>query len=287
MKHFLIVLLCLCMMGCGLIKQAEVKKPVQENNTRTSENKNESTTNESIPTITNEIPNIISDLIKQFAPIKDPKIVAIGDSLTQGVGDEANTGGYVGLVKQQLENLDYIDTVTVHNFGIRGLRSEYLVGVMNKHTETIADADVIFLTIGGNDMVKSIQSNVFNLTTDVFDTEKPKFLDRMKTIIETIREKNKTATIVFTGLYNPFSLAFDEIPEIDTLLMGWNEAEKQLILSYENTVYVDVFDLFANRDDLLSDDHFHPNHAGYALMTNRIMEMLETEKNNIVEKKIK
>src|SRR5699024_3559851 len=56
---------------------------------------------------------------------KDTHVVAIGDSLTQGVGDATNSGGYVGILDDVVN--DDIQTATFDNFGHAGDRTDQLL----------------------------------------------------------------------------------------------------------------------------------------------------------------
>lgn len=49
---------------------------------------------------------------------KDLKIVSIGDSLTEGIGDETENGGYVGILNHTFEDNNL--NITVENFGKKG-----------------------------------------------------------------------------------------------------------------------------------------------------------------------
>ena len=62
----------------------------------------------------------IADKIKS---IKNEKVtyVAIGDSLTQGVGDSSNQGGFVPVLSQALES-DFDWQVTSRNYGIAAIK---------------------------------------------------------------------------------------------------------------------------------------------------------------------
>lgn len=60
-----------------------------------------------------EVLNGALDLFK-----KDQKIVSIGDSLTEGIGDETENGGYVGILNHTFEDNNL--NITVENFGKKG-----------------------------------------------------------------------------------------------------------------------------------------------------------------------
>ena len=56
--------------------------------------------------------------------------MAIGDSLTEGVGDESENGGYVGILNNTFEDNNL--NITVDNFGKKGNRSDQLLKRLEK-----------------------------------------------------------------------------------------------------------------------------------------------------------
>ncbi|WP_230136457.1 GDSL-type esterase/lipase family protein, partial [Peribacillus frigoritolerans] len=82
----------------------------------------------------------------------DFTVVAIGDSLTRGTGDETGKG-YVGLVIEDLKS-EYNRKPIIHNLGINGQVSKELVQQVRQPEvkRQIQAADVILVTIGGNDL---------------------------------------------------------------------------------------------------------------------------------------
>src|SRR5699024_6683576 len=81
----------------------------------------------------------------------DLNIVALGDSLTQGVGDESANEGYVGLLEADLDN-----NVVIDNYGIAGYRSDQLLEVLNELdiVDRITKADLVILISCSNVMLK-------------------------------------------------------------------------------------------------------------------------------------
>lgn len=63
---------------------------------------------------------------------KELNLVAIGDSLTEGIGDSTGRGGYVPLVAELLESKDEIETVSTSNYGISGNRSDQILKRIKK-----------------------------------------------------------------------------------------------------------------------------------------------------------
>jgi lysophospholipase L1-like esterase len=218
------------------------------------------------------------------------QILALGDSLTKGVGDEKGEG-YIGKVKQLLEERSD-KPVFVWNFAVNGATTENLAVEVNKPTapEYIKQADVILFTIGGNDLNRIAQTpasspkpaegsttvpseirfNYEELALKLPDSEK-----RLVSIVERLAELNPNAQIVYVGLYHPF-LEFDPGRAGAAWIGRWNNAVFQAASKYANVTVVPTYDVFQQHwQDLLSSDHFHPNGAGYEEMAARVMQALK------------
>jgi lysophospholipase L1-like esterase len=205
---------------------------------------------------------------------KDVHLLALGDSLTEGIGDRQGQGGYVGRLQQWLEQHKGVRTVSVINLGKRGLQLNQLDEVVDQHAAQIERADLILMTIGGNDIMKVVRSHFFDLSYELFDKEQTRFAERLDHLLASIRAANPDATIVLVGLYNPFSSSLPNIPEIDEVIERWNNGSKQVLKRYDRTIFVNVKDLFDNRDDVLYNDEFHPNEIGYEQMAKRVYDEL-------------
>jgi lysophospholipase L1-like esterase len=206
-------------------------------------------------------------------------IVALGDSLTKGVGDK-NGKGYVGYLKDKLDAEGR--KVSVQNLGVSGLESpELLKTVQSSGTQAILkDAKLILISIGGNDMTHSV-GNVSNiLTTSKIDESKlleaqGRYTQNLDEILKLVRTSNPTAPILVVGLYNPFEGLLEDGTKLTALLDGWNANAISLVQKYPNAKVVPTADIFAwNTDRLLAGDHFHPNESGYEKMAERIKQAL-------------
>lgn len=192
--------------------------------------------------------------------------------MTEGVGDE--NGGYVSDVKEKLMQHKGVRSVTVTNLGKRGLRISQLENVVEKNQSSVQKADIVLITIGGNDVMKIVRSYLFDLTYSLFEQKQKTFAKNLSGLIETLRSMNEKATIVLVGLYNPFSSPLQAIPEIDEVIDMWNEGSREVLSLYDHTIFVDVKDVFDDRDDLLYSDQFHPNERGYELIAERVYQQL-------------
>ncbi|WP_159782450.1 SGNH/GDSL hydrolase family protein [Bacillus sp. N1-1] len=242
----------------------------------------------SLPEQTNSLP--LSDKIQeafQEKPELDEQVVQIvglGDSLTKGVGDQGKDG-YIGYVNDHYFESDQNATVTLKNYAITGSKTEDLLKRLEQETvrNGVEKADYIFLTIGGNDLFGVVKNHFMNLDQQYFTLQKKIYLENLTTILATIRNLNPDAPIYFTGLFNPFSKAFGDIPEMNEIVDDWNQGSRSTVSDTTDATFVPVADLFLESDEnLLYEDAFHPNEEGYHLMGDRIVSYLK--ENNVANR---
>lgn len=209
---------------------------------------------------------------------KQLQYLALGDSLTAGVGDEYSEDGFVGRLSDSLEAWPSISEVEVDNRGKRGRRSDQLLKLVKKghYDEELQEAQLISVTMGGNDVMKIVRKDLLNLKRDAFDKELQAFKKRYSKIIAGIREKNPTAPLLLIGFYNPFSIVTNEANEFDSIITEWNKVIEDVASKDVNACYVSVEDLFVSNKELVyHTDFFHPNAKGYEKMNERILEAME------------
>lgn len=210
----------------------------------------------------------------------DIDLVALGDSLTVGVGDEKDNNGYSGRLADAMPTeMNGVKTVELIETAKKGRRSDELItqiksGVIDKE---LKNAEFITLTIGGNDLMKVMRENITALQKANFDTERPKYEKRYQEIFELIRERNAKAPIVAVGVYNPLTVYTDDTSQFEDIVAEWNGDMKKVVEADKYAVFVSVDDLFvSNKEEVYSEDYFHPNAKGYTNMKNRIIETLKT-----------
>ncbi|EJQ88725.1 hypothetical protein IGW_04774 [Bacillus cereus ISP3191] len=219
-----------------------------------------------------------SNLIKKTDVVAKEKkktgtlqIVSLGDSLTRGVGDKEGIG-YIGRMKEDLQK-DYKQKVALTNLAVSGAKMPDLLKQIesNGAQYSIKQADVIVLTIGGNDLFPGWESlGKIDLETYRPDTET--FQNEAKKIIEEIRKLNTDSPIFWLGLYNPFE-DVEDLKGSSNIVVDWNASLEKLAINNENVYITPTFDLFQNRGkDLLYSDHFHPNEVGYTYMADRLVQ---------------
>lgn len=219
-----------------------------------------------------------SNLIKKTDVVAKEKkktgtlqIVSLGDSLTRGVGDKEGIG-YIGRMKEDLQK-DYKQKVALTNLAVSGAKMPDLLKQIESSGAqySIKQADVIVLTIGGNDLFPGWESlGKIDLETYRPDTET--FQNEAKKIIEEVRKLNTDSPIFWLGLYNPFE-DVEDLKGSSNIVVDWNASLEKLAINNKNVYITPTFDLFQNRGkDLLYSDHFHPNEVGYTYMAERLVQ---------------
>ncbi|WP_391209216.1 GDSL-type esterase/lipase family protein [Psychrobacillus sp. L4] len=205
------------------------------------------------------------------------QMVGIGDSLTKGVGDELKKEGYIGRVKTEFLQYKGIEDVVLTNTALRGRRSDQLLKLINKGDidYAIRNADIMMITIGGNDLMKIVKKDLFNLKVESFEKGLISFENNYMKIIDKIRKINSNAKIVLIGLYNPLSIVAEDSSEFDTIINEWNATIENIANDDENACFVPIETLFDTNGNLVyHTDFFHPNSKGYQLMSESIMSSL-------------
>ena len=91
------------------------------------------------------------------------KLTAVGDSLTQGVGDPKGKGGYVNLIRKKVNHQKSNVTMTTANFGISGETTNQInhrVVTSKRLKRNLRQADMITVTTGGNDLIQFLKANI-------------------------------------------------------------------------------------------------------------------------------
>ena len=199
------------------------------------------------------------------------RIVLLGDSLARGVGDERGLG-IGGSVEEELKKkkLKYSDTT---NLAVSGSKTPDLVKQLEGRSvrTLIAEANVVIVSIGGNDLFGSAVGGREGPPADV-GVIMDQVRGRVTSIVKTVRATNPNARIFVIGLYNPFSMN-PSGAMLNPLVNRWNA---NLVSAFEGDARLTVVqtaDLFTHRDRL-SADRFHPGAEAYGIIGRRIAESL-------------
>lgn len=230
---------------------------------------------EAVPVV--ELPEKITTAFEEKLNLFHQKnIVTIGDSLTQGVGDQTKRGGYVGILERTI-NANKNNT-TFLNFGKRGLRSEQLIKRLEEEeiTSALSSADIILITVGANDIMQVAKENIMDLNLSDFIEERLVYEQNLEIIVEKIRQISPKSDIYFIGFYNPFEQYFQDIEELEQIVDLWNTTTKKITEENEDMTFIPIDDLF-HTGDLMADDHFHPNYNGYHVIAERVLAYISNE----------
>ncbi len=207
-------------------------------------------------------------------------ITSLGDSLTKGTGDSTGDGYVARVIKGLSEQLDK-PVYLVNNLAINGLRADQLVDRLNEtgYKNSVGKADIVMMTIGGNDLFQIAQSGGSmaeggDLSLEQLKARQSEAEPGLEAVFSKVRELNPTARIIYVGLYN----AFYDLPEMRSgseIVAKWNNYAHRLAEADGNATVVPTYDLFEfNLKLYLSSDHFHPNALGYARISERIVQAL-------------
>lgn len=203
---------------------------------------------------------------------KDPgekKVVAFGDSLTYGFGDEKGSG-YIDTLDKKLNEQNKED-FDFTNEAIYGLESS---GILKQFSDIsvsskLDDADYFILFIGTNDLLNSNGGNLKNPKQEEIDKGKEVYLQNLKAIINILKERNEDAPILLLGLYNPYP----DSEQIEAILDDWNKDIIHVVQKEEGILYIPTNDLFKGKEKKsYFSDSLHLNDKGYKLIANRILE---------------
>lgn len=150
-------------------------------------------------------------LLFLFCPctIRAKTVVALGDSITTGYGVEKNES-YVSIFCKELE-VKVNEKTKCINLAINGLASQGLIDILHvdETRNEIKNADYLLMSIGGNDFLKELTSNLsiyLNLSESypqVSSVGKTLFKN-ITSILDEITSINPHLKIFIVPLYNPY-----------------------------------------------------------------------------------
>lgn len=210
------------------------------------------------------------------APAKAPGkrlVLVLGDSLSHGTGDPSGRG-YATDVVEALRRRGPVESVSLAVAGVES--SDVLALVESANVKSLAaSADLILLSVGGNDLSHSFgRAGAPTEALTAVTASRAQFARNLRRILETLRASNPSAPIRLVGLYQPFSGAGREARIGASMILSWNAVAAETALGFAGASTVPVFDLFEGRADRLASDRFHPNRAGYRAIADRVIQSL-------------
>lgn len=169
------------------------------------------------------------------APARGTTILAFGDSLTQGVGSE--TGGYVRMLSDKIG-------LPIINKGISGDTTELALLRINDARSEKPDIVIVFL--GGNDALRRVPvDQTFN---------------NLRAIIRTFQSDG--AVVLLVGVQGGVIG--------DKYRTPFSDLARAMGTAFDPNILDGVF----GNAKFMSDDGIHPNDAGYAIIAERIAQVL-------------
>ncbi len=176
------------------------------------------------------------------------KLVAVGDSLTYGQGDEKKNGGYVGIIKQKIQDKYKKTSVSTVNYGVSGDRSDQILARLNKQAEMrkdLRDADVIVMTVGGNDLMQTLEKDIMMQSQAKIQSSvnqaQGTYENKLNQLFTAVRKENKHAPIFVMSIYNPVYTYFPDVAAINDSINQWNQATQSVTKKYSKMHFVSIY----------------------------------------------
>lgn len=221
-------------------------------------------------------------------------LTAVGDSLTHGVGDTTHQGGYVTLIAQDMQ-VATNRKVTTRNYGVTGDTAKQIqrrVRTQKQLRHDLKHADVITMTVGGNDLMHVLQKNFLSIKTKDVTKGIAQFQTHLRSLLADVRRLNPDAPVYVYGIYNPFYVYFPNITKMQTSVTRWNKQTQKTLATMNDVHYVDIDSVLSKGNGqnkassakkqkavnnlIYGKDHFHPNNAGYEQMTTQLWDVMKT-----------
>ncbi|MDR2660585.1 MAG: SGNH/GDSL hydrolase family protein [Lactobacillaceae bacterium] len=186
---------------------------------------------------------------QEIKKVSHINLVALGDSLTEGVGDTQQLQGYSGRIAQKIRS-SYGISVTMENFGKAGDRSDQIQNRLNTQPEfqkALKKANVIVMTVGGNDLQQLLLQNITSknpqtLTKAVLKGQ-ANYQEKLSKLLRSVRKSNSQAPIFIFGNYNPLYVHFPNREDFNNDVKGFNAINALFSKKDKKVHYVSSFDL--------------------------------------------
>lgn len=197
---------------------------------------------------------------------------AIGDSLTTGFGALPGSG-FVPVYRRMAETR-LRTSIRPVNLGVNGLTTDGLERRLKadyNYRMAVRDADIITLSIGGNDLIKAARAagtrpgDLSPVLQRALRNCKQNFSDIMSTLTQLKAGMPKPYIIRIVGLYNPY-------PQVDEAT-AWVRQFNSYAAGYSSRIcgFASIYNEFAgNERGLLFIDHVHPNGRGYRVIADKL-----------------
>ncbi|SEN16468.1 GDSL-type esterase/lipase family protein [Lihuaxuella thermophila] len=203
------------------------------------------------------------------------RLLVLGDSVALGKGSTQNGRGYAWYVSKFLER-QHLDVQYI-NRAVSGQTSADLLHrlrVEEKLQHEVAQADLILVTIGGNDLLQTLlkEKNPWKLVKR-FPAIQTRYRENMHQILQLLHARNRHAVVMLTSLYNPVDAASPFHNKADWLIRRWNHGLEEVVSPFDQTIVVNL-EAFLPSSQLA--DQIHPNDQGYRWIGAKCVQALKT-----------
>lgn len=174
-------------------------------------------------------------------------LVAVGDSLTEGIGDTTKQQGYTKRTAKKL-NKKYDVDVDTSNYGKAGDRSDQILARIKANSQAkknIKQADAIVLTVGGNDLQQTLFKAVFSKSqsavTKHVEQAMPDYTEHLTELTDFLKKQNKDAPIYLFGNYNPLYVYLANREDLNDDVKIYNDINANLASVDDRIYYVSTF----------------------------------------------
>ncbi|MCL2508486.1 MAG: SGNH/GDSL hydrolase family protein [Oscillospiraceae bacterium] len=204
------------------------------------------------------------------------KFVVLGDSIAEGVGARIKSNAYANRIARA-------KGYELSNFGKGGDTSAALLWKVTEDEtirQGIRDADIIAVSIGGNDFYPSL-SLVLNGFLGEYSWMEPRreaLRENFFDAVAEIRALNPDAMLIVQTLYNPLlALPLPTLYDLyDETVQGINAVIGEYLTQQPDAFLIaDVYAAFQGRYGTVSIDMVHPSDCGHAIIADVLMDTID------------
>lgn len=215
------------------------------------------------------------------APEDAPLLLVMGDSIAYGQGLTDPVSQCYGALVAEREG--YV----LQNRAVNGYMTRDLLNLLQFNDslkEQAAQADLLVISIGGNDFLRQVDRMARDLLhgeLDTLDGILRELEDNLDSILTRLRELNPEAPILLQTLYNPFynPLRGACAAMIDRLNGVYRDYLQEHPGAYR---LLDVAAAFEGHPEYISSDNIHPSQEGHQAIARVLTAYLEGEDQPVV-----
>ena len=200
--------------------------------------------------------------------------LALGDSLTEGVGASSHDKSFTDLFFQAIKQTNECQYM---NFGKSARCSWELLEFLTDSNirDLLKKATHITITTGGNDMIRAYRNNATFLE---YVRTVQSLEQNLKRILQFITQMNPTSKIFLMGLYNP-GLPDHSLYKIANLLIQRINKIYEETAKHFHVVAINPTESFLNKPHLLADE-VHPNDLGSRVLADLFLNKYQALKSS-------